>query len=88
MECQEYDQRLGLLTGNGDAADGYPSGRRIRPWPACQRSVSGVTPKSLPNRGHALSLDGELYSATIPLSELPTGLQRIEVHVSDQTGQT
>jgi hypothetical protein len=45
-------------------------------------------PLSLPNRGHALSLDGELYSAIIPLSELPTGLHRIEVHVSDQTGQT
>ena len=45
-------------------------------------------PLSLPNRGHALSLDGELYSAVIPLSELPTGLHRIEVHVSDQTGQT
>ena len=45
-------------------------------------------PLSLPNRGHALSLDGELYSAAIPLSELPMGLHRIEVHVSDQTGQT
>lgn len=46
-----------------------------------------IYPFTLPNDGPALSLDGQLFTAMVPLSGLPAGLHRLEVQVTDDTGQ-
>ena len=46
-----------------------------------------IYPLALPNIGPALTLDGQLFTAMVPLSEIPVGLHRLEVQVTDNAGQ-
>ena len=90
---QQIVLRAWMYDEDGIAETTLVAGNRELPNPLLFERETGLPedftyPLSPPNRGHALSLNGQLYSATIPLSEIPTGLHRIEVHVSDQTGQT
>ena len=77
---------------DGIADTALVAGGRDIPIPLTFEDETGlpadlIYPLALPNDGPALSLDGQLYTAIVPLSEIPAGLHRLQVQVIDVTGQ-
>jgi len=62
-----------VITAYGTANAALPPGQTLRQWPAVQAVLTSWVNRGTNNNGQILQFSIQLYSAMIPLPQLPPG---------------